>query len=186
MLGFLPRVFSSRCMKNMPSARLFNLFPGSTPRNTHRPRRGFLSFPHPLAVLFPMSCLCQCASTRGKRRGEQMTWLSGSQRGNSAEPGMTTENGQHKPCLSEEAAELWLQQMSYRLCDDMGSVLNIAYTFHLLYSPVCVVTSFLGPKCLLHNWNPICGEGAAFTSQLIGSSHFLSCICILAADISSE
>jgi len=58
---------------------------------------------------------------------------------------MTTESCQHKPCLSEEAAELWLQQMSYRLCDDTGSVLNIAYTFHLLHSLVYEMRSFPGP-----------------------------------------
>lgn len=70
----------------------------------------------------------------------------------------TTEHCQHKPCLSEEAAELWLQQMSYRLWDDTGSVLNIAYTFCLLNSLVHEVTIFPGPECLLNNWNMTCME----------------------------
>lgn len=37
-----------------------------------------LLFSHPLAVLFLMSCSCQCALTCEKQREEQMTWLSGS------------------------------------------------------------------------------------------------------------
>lgn len=64
------------CALDLP--QLFNPPPGSTLRNTHRPRRGFPSFSHPLAVLFLVSWLCQCALTREKCRGEQMTSLSGS------------------------------------------------------------------------------------------------------------
>lgn len=67
---------------------------------------------------------------------------------------MTTEHCQHKPCLSEEAAELWLQQMLYRLWDDTGSVLNSSYTFCLLNSLVHEVTS----SPALNNWNMTCME----------------------------
>lgn len=69
---------------------------------------------------------------------------------------MTTESFQQKQCLSEEADELRLQQMSYRHCGDMGSFLTITHTFHLLNLLVCEVTSFPGLECLLNHGDMIC------------------------------
>lgn len=69
---------------------------------------------------------------------------------------MTTESFQQKQCLSEEADELWLQQMSYRHCGDMGSFLTITHTFQFLNLLVCEVTSFPGLECLLNHWDMIC------------------------------
>lgn len=86
--------------------------------------RGFPSFSCPITALILMARLCQHALTHDLAIRQLMK--------DRAEPGMTTEGCQQKQCLSEEADELWLQQMSYRCCGDMESVLNITYTFHLL------------------------------------------------------
>lgn len=161
LLGFIRRVYCSRYMKNVPWTSISQTIQSTpTPRNTHGPRRRFPPFSH----LNQSSFSCHvCVS--GKHRGEQMTWLSGSSQG--TEPAMTTESCQHKPSLSEEAAELWLQQMSRRLCDDIGPVLKAAYTFHLLNSLAHEVTSFPGPECPLSNWSMICRVGDCL-SKLIG------------------
>lgn len=78
---------------------------------------GFPSFSCPTTVLVLMARLCQRALTHDLAIRQLMR--------NRAEPGMATESCQQKQCLSEEADELWLQQMSHRCCVDMGSVLNI-------------------------------------------------------------